>query len=295
MPYAPGFGYPNARTSFNMNRLSGEDISFFKREGYLIKRGVLDPDLMARARERKWKGAPPRMKRNDPTTWFGPFRDDEEDEGPENRCVGYTWKYCEPGAEEWIIGMLAIDATIWGWVEQLLGEGEVKQPEKIRGIYCRLPMGDAPEEPTICHCDVTPDNLNMDLRGTALQPGLGLVGLIAPIPPNGGSFTVWPGTHRIIYDLLANTEGQERIDAYKARIIRFNDDRRVEGCGEAGDILFWHRLLAHTAGWNRSEEIQLREAVLCDYNKVPNEELAAQRPYDDMWHEWSEEMRNAPG
>ena len=33
-----------------MNRLSPEEISFFKREGYLIKKGVLDPDLMARPR-----------------------------------------------------------------------------------------------------------------------------------------------------------------------------------------------------------------------------------------------------
>ena len=54
-----------------MNRLSTEEISFFKREGYLIKRGVLDPDLMARARERKWDGAPDRMKPDDPTTWIG--------------------------------------------------------------------------------------------------------------------------------------------------------------------------------------------------------------------------------
>ena len=190
--------------------------------------------------------------------------------------------------------MLATYPIIWGWVEQLLGEGEVKRPENIRGIYCHLPMGDAPKKPTVCHCDLKPDKLDTEPLENLLQPRLGLVGLIAPIPPSGGAFTVWPGTHRIIYDLLSNTEGQERIDVYKARVIRFNDDPRVEGCGKAGDILFWHQLLAHTAGWNRSEEIQLREAVLCDYTKIENEELAAQRPHVDMWHEWSEEMRNSP-
>ena len=118
-----------------MRRLTQEEISFFKREGYLFKRGVMDPALMARARERKWKGAPPRMKRDDPSTWFGPFRPDEEDEGPENRRLRYMWKYREPATEEWIIRMLATDPAIWGWVEQLLGKGEVKRPEKIRGIY----------------------------------------------------------------------------------------------------------------------------------------------------------------
>ncbi len=32
-------------------------------------------------------------------------------------------------------------------------------------------------------------------------------------------------------------------------------DRHMEGYGAAGDILIWHRLLAHTAGWNRSPRI----------------------------------------
>ncbi len=63
--------------------------------------------------------------------------------------------------EDWIIGMLATNPRIWSWVEQLMGEGEVKRPEKIRGIHCRLPMGDAPEKPTIRHCDVTPDKLDL--------------------------------------------------------------------------------------------------------------------------------------
>ena len=118
----PGSSQTASSTSSSPKPLTAEELGFFKREGYLIKRGVLDPDLMERARERKWKSAPPRMKRNDPNTWFGPFREDEENEDGPNRRSGYTWKYCEPGAEEWIIGMLATDATIWGWVEQLLGE-----------------------------------------------------------------------------------------------------------------------------------------------------------------------------
>ena len=193
--------------------------------------------------------------------------------------------------------MLATDPTIWGWVEQFLGEGVVNlrlNPERIRGIYCRLPMGDLPEKPTVCHCDVRPDKLDTSQwRDYLLQPGMGVGGLIAPIPPHGGAFTVWPGTHRIMYDLLASTEGQERVDAYKARIIEFNDDPRVEGHGEAGDILLWHRLMAHTAGWNRSEQIQLREAVLTDYNKEPNEELAAGRPHKASWREGSEELGGA--
>jgi hypothetical protein len=53
---------------FTMNRLSPEEISFFKRQGYLIKKGVLDPELMRHARQRKWVGAPDQLKPAAPTT-----------------------------------------------------------------------------------------------------------------------------------------------------------------------------------------------------------------------------------
>ena len=41
-----------------MNTLSEQEILFFKEEGYLVKRNVLDPRLMAYARERLWEAAP---------------------------------------------------------------------------------------------------------------------------------------------------------------------------------------------------------------------------------------------
>ena len=275
-----------------MKKLTQEEISFFKHEGYLFKRGVMDPKPMARARERLWEGAPPRMKRDDPSTWMGPFRPDEEDEGPGNQRIGYLWKYCEPRSEEWIVRMSAANPTIWGWAEQLLGEGEVNRPERIRGIYCHLPMGNEPEPPIGCHCDIAWNS--RPAMDEILAPRVGLVGLIAPIPPRGGAFTVWPRTHRIIYDLFLNFEEGERVEAYNKHIIEFKNRTPVEGHGEAGDILFWHGLLAHTAGRNRSEEIQLREAILSDYSKQGNQELAGQRPHDNMWREWSEETRRAP-
>ena len=278
-----------------MDPLTHGEIRFFKREGYLVKRGVLDPELMARARERKWAGAPPRMKRDDPATWFGPFRPDEEHgEEAENCRIGFTWKYREPAREPWIVAMLATNPVIFGWAEQLLGHGEVETPERIRGIYFRLPMGAQPPQPTVCHCDVTPDRLHETPLEKLLAPGLGVVGLIDDVPPSGGAFTVWPGTHRIIHDLLLNTEGLSRNEAYKKRIIEFNADPRVEGHGAAGDILFWHRLLAHTAGWNRSPRIQLRESVLSDYSKRDATPAESGQSLDDMWQRWSHEVHSLP-
>ena len=276
-----------------MRQLTPDEIRFFKREGYLIKRGVLDAELMARARERKWAGAPARMKRDDPGTWFGPFRADEElVEDPVNFRSGFTWKYTAPGYEPWIVAMLATNPLLLGWAEQLLGRGETEVPERIRGIYCQLPEGELPPRPTVCHCDVTPDRLHSTPLSALLAPGLGAVGLIADIPPAGGAFTVWPGTHRIIHDLLLHTEGLARNEAYQRRIIEFNADPRVESHGAAGDVLLWHRLLAHTAGWNRSSRIQLREAVLCDYRKRADALPDPDGPFEDPWQGWSSEVRS---
>ena len=80
-----------------MVRLSNEDILFFKREGYLIKRKVLNPDLMARARNRLWEGAPPSMDRYVPETWAGPIKKEEECEDTMNRKGGFRWNFREPG------------------------------------------------------------------------------------------------------------------------------------------------------------------------------------------------------
>ena len=170
-----------------MSSLTPDEIRFFKREGYLIKRGVLDPELMARARERKWAGAPARMKRDDPGTWFGPFRPDEElVEERDNYRHDFTWKYMAPAGEPWIVAMLATNPVILGWSQQLLGRNEIEVPERIRGIYCQLPEGDLPPRPTVCHYDVTPDRLHSTPLAELLAPGLGAVGLIADIRPQAG-------------------------------------------------------------------------------------------------------------
>ena len=61
-------------------------------------------------------------------------------------------------------------------VEGNTGRDEVETPERIRGIDCRLPMGDLPPRPTVCHCDVTPDRLHDTPLEELLAPDLGVVG-----------------------------------------------------------------------------------------------------------------------
>jgi len=97
-----------------MIRVSRDEIAFFKREGYLVKRGVLAPTLMARAREQVWAAAPPELERHNPDTWVGAFA-----------AQYYTWKYREVGAQPWMIELLASDPSIGKDTVILLGGIEV--------------------------------------------------------------------------------------------------------------------------------------------------------------------------
>ena len=99
-----------------MVELTREDIEFFRNEGYLVKRNVLNPELMERARARLWDGAPEGRKREDPETWIGPFTPEEENIDKDNNRRGFRWNFREPGGEDWMVQLLATDfQTSGGW------------------------------------------------------------------------------------------------------------------------------------------------------------------------------------
>ena len=138
-----------------MIKLSNEEIEFFKEEGYLIKRKVMNEDLMVQARNRLWEKAPPELDSNNPDTWIGPIKEYHE----RDDCKGddgklFRWYYRSIGDEGWIVRMLATDPSILYMVEQILGKGNIQTPDRIRGIYCTLPEGNTPPRPVIrpLHC-----------------------------------------------------------------------------------------------------------------------------------------------
>ena len=257
--------------------LTTDELRFFKREGYLIKRGVLDPDLMEQARSRLWDGAPPGRIRTAPETWVGPFGKEEENDDGSNHRRGFRWNFREPGGEDWMVRLLATEPKIWGIAEQMLGRGQLVQPERIRGIYCTLPYGDHSPPPLGCHTDGHPFHL-------------GVVGYIDDVPPNGGSFMVWPRSHRAFYPtFISQYLRDQREDEYEKIREKFNRRIPVDTHGKAGDIVFWHQRLGHMASPNTSS--QLRQAVLYDYLKTDIEQSQQEPPQEDMWHDWSDELR----
>lgn len=117
-------------------KLSTKDINFFKENGYLIKRGILDEVLMAQARERFWDYTPERFSKHKPSSWVGPIRPEEEEKtGTEpNESRGFRLHYRTIGSESWMVCLLAKDPAVWSMAEQMLGVGQLNEPKRIRGI-----------------------------------------------------------------------------------------------------------------------------------------------------------------
>lgn len=251
--------------------LSNEDIQFFMDQGYLIKRGVLNPDLMAQARESLWANAPAELDRHNPDTWIGPFKETSDERDSVRH--GYTWKYRRQGGEDWMLRLLAKDPSVWAMAEQLLGEGTIQEPERVRGIYCMMPEGDEPERPYWCHVDQHPFHL-------------GVVGYIDDVVPDGGGFTIWPGSHRAFYPDFISQYLKEPTnpEQHRANIAKVCEKPHLDCHGKAGDIVFWHHRLGHSAGHNRSRNI--RQAVLYDFKRKDLDDRLDSPPQDDMWHDW---------
>ncbi|MGA1197414.1 MAG: hypothetical protein ACO36I_13055, partial [Candidatus Latescibacterota bacterium] len=59
--------------------------------------------------------------------------------------------------------------------------------------------------------------------------------------------------------------------------------------GAPGDIVFWHHRMGHMASVNYTG--QIRKAVLTDFKLIDLPQLQEQPPGDDIWVDWSDEMR----
>jgi len=264
--------------STEMHSLSKEEILFFKTNGYLIKRDVLDPELMARARDKLWEGAPSGMKRDEPSTWIGPFKEEQVSEETSNVRKGFGWNYREPGGLDWMIRLLATDPSVWHMVEQMLGEGQLQTPDRIRGIYCAMPRDDTSPKPYGCHVDAHPFHL-------------GVVGYIDYVAPDGGGFNVWPGSHKKFYYDNHSQYANEPTEEYAKDRDIVNKLPRVDCHGGPGDIVFWHHRIGHSQGINLTR--QIRKAVLYDFRKLDLDETQKEPPCSDMWRDWSQAVRDA--
>ena len=300
--------------------LSEEQLAFFKVNGYLILKNILDLNLCTQARDRLWSTLPKnsKIRRNKPSTHVGPFEKKDVEEDVTNLRIGYKWQVRSVGTEKLLIDLVFSD-LLRNLAEQLLGKDSLVKPkiggktmgrdgtawpggpvdpalnnQGARGIYATLPYKDKSKKPDFCHTDGHPFNLS-------------LVGLIEDVPPEGGAFKVWPGSHKRLYPTFQMQYDQPRIpyyehmpsykgiiqsEEYEKEIKKIMEDTVPVDCwGSEGDIVLWHHRLAHMAGHNYSDKI--RQAILYDFTKKDLDQSRAKPPQENMWQDWSEALNSA--
>jgi hypothetical protein len=253
-------------------QLSPEEIEHFKTNGFIVKKGLIDPSDLERAADCVWSAAAELgfpFDRNDPATYtltkdHGLFPETEpkhtyhEGAGIPNyfggKTSGWTWRHYTPCTEDWFLQRTASHPHVQAVVQQLIGSN-VRPSRRCRGLYSVFPQpsDEGPIAGLSPHTDGIASQLNCMIYA-------------ADCPPNGGGFTLWPGSHRSCYYHMETEYNMESKAGYAELIAEIKATvTPVEIAAEAGDCCFWHPRSAHSAGVNTSSH--LRIVVPCDFQK----------------------------
>lgn len=221
----------------------------FARNGFLVREDLLDLDLIRDAFDAVVEAA-------------------DVDLGNTDEVVGGGYEVAIEGADE--APFTAIAETLFPAAEALVGEGTLRPPGAGMQIALNLPDADA-DEPV--H---DPKSVDGHLDGYAAfdqDPEvttfpLGAAVYLDDVPPRGGGFTVWPGSHRTAaayftdhaLEAVGGKPNNSQLPAIGDEIGDWDYDQRLhdqcdpyEVAGDAGTVVFWHGLLTHNAGINTGE------------------------------------------
>ncbi len=271
--------------------LSSAEVEQFRESGYVIKRGLISPDVFAPIMSVWWQQPPVTaagMRRDDKSTWVSPGRHWPDENrwglgrnwmgnapwpGPNDPRIGAevgervgrlpykltrdigndVWRWHGIGHDEELVAATSAHPAVLAMSELLMG-GPVKKPYRNRGIYSVFPRDDDyPDTGLGPHMD---QNICELMAVTYLQD----------VPPNSGGFTIYPGSAQRLYPTSEQAHNWVATDASGVVM----DDIKtnvtpIEFTGKAGDVIFCHALTVHSAGIHNGDSI--RVAVIQDFNK----------------------------
>lgn len=278
--------------------ISTDEAEFFKANGFLVRRRLIDePEVYRQVVDRVWDNVPRGiMQRNNAASWLDAPHKKWTDEDAERvgMFASNNWKLRSRGAdgigtESFLIEGLANHPRMRAVVESFIGS-PVQATNRVRGIYCIFPKPASMPPRYGVHADYMAAHLSAMV-------------VAAPMPANSGGFTVWPGSHRRLHPLWDTCFGST-IDPSKSQHYGCERDAilcevsPVEFSGEPGDVIFWHPRLLHSGGTNHSAEWDrpiIRIIVPCDFQR------ADRRYFDDLTYgpgpeyQWWVDTRNFHG
>lgn len=284
--------------------LSAKEIQAFVKNGFVVKRKVLDPALCAAARDRLWAGNTSKhLRRDAPATWLSGFPEEERQSTPDgmnDRTGANGWRLRELSGDEDMIDLLP--RRVFPWFEQLLGAGEVVLPQvsstaadpdprgsrlrgwpvwggkELRGLYCVLPQERLDTSPALA--DAARAGAHIDPEPVHLVAS----GYIDRVPQGGGGIALFPGSHRLLFEAEPASADLARYSVLHPphpesgaaefvlpRPANLKDALAAiepfEFYGDEGDVILWHGRMFHSATPNYSNPPQIRQMVLYDAYK----------------------------
>ena len=258
--------------------LSAAEIDQFKTFGFLFKRGLIDATDLTQAMNRIWEvllaTVPPaeesnwQLRPDQPETWqspqWAPMPPADKSGFFEGRqrtfASGRAIKMHEIGNQEFLLELVPNNPKIKAVAQQLLSD-RLKPIERTRGVYALFPA----RQKT--------DNNGSWITGRALGPHtdrvcqqLNVCAYLEDVPPRSGGFTVYPGSHRLMFKAHtyeANWSPNEQFPSAMQQVVA--SIKPVEFSGKRGDVVFWHGRTVHTAGIHTGDAI--RWAVFADYTE----------------------------
>ena len=256
--------------------LTADEIETFVRDGYLVLRGVLDRRATERALDYFWSAAPSDLRRGDPASWPGEFRPEDGSGDAWDVREGSGWRLRRPARDPWFLDLLPRAPAVRAVAEDLLGAGNLADPDCGRGIYCIRPEPAGVETGRLCHVDEHPFHL-------------GLIGYLEDVPRGGGGLVVWPGTHRLLGPLFRSRHLFDPLDEFEATLAEVRGREPVDCWGQAGDVIVFHHRVGHAAGPNHSDRLRL--AALADLRRRDLEARMGDPMDADFWRDWSPRLR----
>lgn len=255
--------------------VSQAEIRFFVDNGFLVKKLLIDPDALASALDRIWaylleklpttEGAVPPVP-DDPTTWANPrwvpmpaVRKSGPYQGRQRIFhSGRTVKLHDIGDADYLLDLVPNNPRVRHVVRALLGD-DLKPSTRTRGIYAVFPQrkkdGSCADEDIVRALGPHTDQVCQQLNACAY---------LGDVPPRNGGFTLYPGSHRIMFRAHRLESNWSPLSTFRSSLHRvIAEIQPYELVGAAGDVIFWHGRTVHSMGMHVGDRI--RWALFADF------------------------------
>ena len=259
--------------------LSIKEIEFFKENGFLIKKNLLDQDKLNRALEQVWihlldkvpilEESGWHLSRENRDSWMNPQWAEMKphpSSGPYQgrqplEHYGRIVKMHDIFDIDYLADLLPREPDVQLIVRNFLGEN-LRSNVSTRGAYAIFPTRNE-KDPTG----------KKRLTGASLGPHtdqvcqqLNVCAYLNDVKPRNGGFTLYPGSHKIMFRRHEFEANWSPLESYNTGIQAVIEDiEPLELIAGKGSCIFWHGRMVHSAGIHIGDDI--RWAVFADFTQ----------------------------